>query len=904
MKKNKFLVKFFLIAIPLLLIWFALIGYNLKLEQNRVISNLVYNNEIRDRNTEFLIANQMDEVVENLKVIRDADEVENYFLKSTQENFNEVELMFKRVMTNKEDYDQLRLIDENGQEVIRVDNENGVTLVDKVDLQDKSQRYYFLETKVMNKNEIFISPLDLNVEEGVIELPHNPTVRFATPIFDVNNIFKGIIIINYEADYFVRLLEEHASHDEVINFWFYIINKHGKFIFKQDDSNNFSFMLEDSDHLPSKQNNLYSKQVFDENSGVIYSDIGLTTYYDVLTKTREMYPNYTERWIGVHEMDTNALFSIKAFVKEVSLLPNMAVIFLIFFSTFTYAYINDKLRNRESKLEITELIANSTNDGVLITDEQTNIIYVNTAYEDITGYTVDELIGRQPRDYKSGKQDENFYKHMWESVNQTGFWEGMLWDKKKNGILFPMKMRLIEANDKFNKKGKRYVSIFTDLTMQMSKPNGLKEISSKDGNLFVPNEDMMLQLLKQSVVDESFSFMVLNISIANYNHLVTSDSNLESGSAELFVSMLKPFIGESDFIAQTSRNVFALIIDTANIKVEFLEFVENIHKTLSKVMTINNKEIFFKSKIGVSTWPKDTNDLKRLMLNSIIALDWVSNRKSMDIAFFSESMVHELNRENEIESNLRNAIEKDEFFMVYQPQVNSMTNQVVGVEALIRWDSKKLGLVSPAIFIPVAEKSNLIVELGYWIVDRVCKDLKEMMTLSDHVIDNIRCAINLSSNQMQEGNFLEKTFSIISNTGIEFSQLELEITENFLLTNETKNLKILNALRKKGMTIAIDDFGTGYSSLSYLNTLPIDKMKIDRTFIKNYPEKDDGKLAKILVNLAETLGISVLTEGAETKEQVEFLQEIGCNIIQGYYYSKPLDKYTLVEFLKAYKKNS
>lgn len=894
--------KTLLVSIPLLLLWSGIIAYNLKVEQNHVITSLEHENEIRDSNTEFLIDNYIDEIIENLKLIRDSDEFKEYISNHSQETFNEVKLMFERVMINKADYDQLRLIDENGYEIIRVDNDDNEVIVCKEEeLQDKSDRYYFKESKMLKYDEIFISPLDLNIENGEIEIPYKPMVRFATPIYDNEDKLKGILIINYKAEYFVKLLEAHEVHKELEKFWFYIVNRNGEFILHQEEKNNFSFMFRETKDLNfSKIDTTAWDQIERYNKGSLINNKELVTYYDILGKTRDKNPKYKERWIAIHQMDISTLFSFKAFLDEMILIKNLTVIFIILVFSFIYGYISENLRKKDDRLEVAELIAGSTNDGVVITDENTNITYVNSAYEEITGYRAEEVFGMQPRDFKSGKQDELFYKNMWSEINLKGNWEGTLWDKKKNGVLYPQKMRIIAMKNKKKKGIHRYVSIFTDMSMEKNKTDMLKDINSTDGNFFIPNEEMMLQLLKKSIEDEEFSFMVLYISIENYNQLITSFLEFESISSEIFIDLVKPMIHEDDFIAQTGRNIFTVIIGTNHIKGDPHKFVDEIHKNLSRTIEVKGKELFFKTRIGASFWPHDTDDIKKLLLNSIIALEWTIARQSKKIAFFSENMIHELNHENEIEGYLKNAIGKSEFYMVYQPQIDSLTNEIVGIEALIRWENEKLGLISPAIFIPIAERSNMIIEIGYWIINQVCKDLKDMVNLANGKMKNIRCAINLSAVQMQEGTFLEKFFEIINDNKVNFNCLEIEITEGLLLLNESKNIDILNELRQIGITIAIDDFGIGYSSLSYLKTLPIDKIKIDRSFIKDYPENDDGKLLDVLVYMADFLDISVLAEGAETEEQIGFLKSIGCRYIQGYYYSKPLDKDSFIKYLNSY----
>lgn len=900
MKLNKKVVKRALvISIPILMVWILFIGFSQKNKKNQIIENVIHQNEIKDSNTEFLVDNYIDEIIENLKIIRDSDEFLGYLNNTSDDNLEQVERLFRRVMSNKEDYDQLRLIDYTGQEIIRVDNmdDDTIKVYTSAELQDKSERYYFLETKALTYDDVFISPLDLNIENGIVELPHKPMIRFATPLYNEEDVFIGILIINYKAEYFVNILEEHESHKDLEKFWFYIVNRYGEFILHQDSSKNFSFMFKENSNLNFDQiDSTIWQEIESSNFGYLEKKEEIVSYYDVLAKTRSEIDNYEERWIAIHRMDISTLLSPSAILKEMLLINNLAIFVLIILFSYIYSFVIEKLKKSDSRLEITELIAGSTNDGVMITDANTNIIYVNDAFQDITGYKKNEVIGRQPRDFKSGKQDDKFYDEMWSNINKTGLWEGMIWDKKKSGVLYPQKMRIIAVKDK-KSDVHHYVSIFTDVSAEKNRSNTLQSADQTGENFFVPNEDMMLQLLRQSVEDKEFSFMVLYIVIENFNQLVTSFSDFELNSAELFINSIKPLLHEEDFIAQTGRNMFAVIIGTKNLDEEPKTFVEKVQKGISNIIEVNGRDFFFKTRMGVSFWPYDTDDLKKLILNSIIALEWSANRSTSEIAFFNEEMINELNKENEIEGYLRKAMDNEELYMVFQPQIDSQTNAVIGLEALIRWHNASLGNVPPSVFIPIAERSNLIIEIGYWIIEEVCKNFSEILSEVSFNYKDMRCAINLSAIQLQEGAFLEKLFNIVDTSTTSYNNIEIEITESLLLTNQNKSIKLLEEMQDKNITIAIDDFGTGYSSLSYLKSLPIDKIKIDRSFIKDYPENDDGELVKILVNMAETLKIDVLTEGAETKEQVDFLSQIGCLKIQGYYYSKPLVKDKLIQFL-------
>ncbi|MGO1713343.1 MAG: putative bifunctional diguanylate cyclase/phosphodiesterase, partial [Senegalia sp. (in: firmicutes)] len=256
----------------------------------------------------------------------------------------------------------------------------------------------------------------------------------------------------------------------------------------------------------------------------------------------------------------------------------------------------------------------------------------------------------------------------------------------------------------------------------------------------------------------------------------------------------------------------------------------------------------------------------------------------------------DIQKEQEIKMMLNKAIIYDEFSINYQPQIDSRNNQIVGAEALLRWNTKKYGFISPAIFIPIAEKTGQIVEIGYWVIDRV---FNEYMIFKENINENFRICINISPMQFNDENFIKRIKESIIKNNIDTNYFELEITENLLLDDLTKVNKKLKELKDLGFTIAIDDFGTGYSSLSYIKQLHIDKLKIDRAFIKDYPEKDNGEIADIITIMSRTLRLEVIAEGVETKEQVDYLRSKVCHLIQGYFYSKPIPPSDFVKYLKG-----
>ncbi len=901
-KKNVFR-RFFIIVLPVLIIWCGIVIYNLSVEKNYVIKNLITENLMRDESTAQYIKNYMMEIEENMKLVRDSNELNDYVNNPTEKTKQAVSEMFFRVMNNKPDYDQMRYIDNKGNEIIRVNNGKDVWFTAQNELQNKGDRDYFTGTMMLSAGDFYISPFDLNMENGEIEVPYKPTIRFSTPIINSEEEKVGMLIINYLAYSFVDILSEKYQYEKIEDSKYYVLNKNGEFILHHQEEMNFSFMFDENASLCMSDEDEIIWEILQGNDhGSEVTDNRLITYYDVLQPVKQINTTYDEKWILVREMNLTPLFSMSSIMNQIFLTNNVFVFLLIIIFTFIIAMIVETLKRKDNQLEITRKIAETTNDAVIITQKDTTIIYINEAYENATGYSSSEVIGKKPSEFKSGKHDDSFYKKMWQSISEEGYWEGMLWDKKKDGLLYPKKLKIIAVEDK-NGGTQSYIGIFSDLSTNKRKSDCFDSLKYSDGNFTLPNEEMMLELLDKTIQNKQFSFMVLYITIENYNQLISMFRDKELKTSELFIDLIKPLIHEEDFVAQTGRNLFSVIVDMQHIHMDPEMYVFKVHKELTKVMQIEGQNMFFKIRIGVSYWPNDADDVKKLLLNSIIALEWSALRRSSEIAFFSEKMIEQLNQENEIEGYLRQALEKEEFFIVYQPQVDSETNRMIGMEALLRWKNPKLGFVSPAVFIPIAEKNRLIIDIGNWVIKRVCEDIQYLNKTYNELMSGLRCAINLSPIQMEESGFLDKLNGTLNAFDVGRHQFEMEITEGLLLNNETRNISILEKMRNSGITIAIDDFGTGYSSMSYLNTMPIDKIKVDRTFIKNYPEYDDGKLAKILIEMAKSLELEVLTEGAETKEQVDYLKNIGCSIVQGYYYSKPLELEAFIAYLKKNIKN-
>ena len=566
--------------------------------------------------------------------------------------------------------------------------------------------------------------------------------------------------------------------------------------------------------------------------------------------------------------------------------------FILAIVIVTYYFKKDK-----NQLELTKNIADSTNDAVIITDSNTNILYANRAFEKYTGYRREEVMGLRPSHFKSDKQGRDFYKDMWKEINEKGIWQGDLWDRKKNGVIYPKNLTIIAIKDKSNGRTVNYIGIFKDLTNLKETEKYVSKLKNYNLSTNLPNENLLVKLMKNSITSDKRLFAVIYFSIDNYNKMIVQFGKGQYKQLiKVMINNIESITTKDDFIAQTSASKFVIVLKSKENINTTKEFMDEFVEKSKRAVILDEKEMYLDIKSGIAVYPKDGENANELISNANIALEMLLGDKGENYRFYKPEFRELLSRESELELLLSKAIVNNELDIYYQPQIESYRENMVGAEALLRWKNEKLGHVSPAKFIPVAERTGLIVEIGNWIIDRVCGDIKSFEGLKG---DDFKVSINISAVQFKDSDVLKQMTEAIERYGINPKNLEIEITESLLLEDLDVINEKLKMFKDLGISVAIDDFGTGFSSLSYLKKLNIDKLKIDRSFIKDYPENDNGEMVEIITAMGKKLKLKVITEGAETKEQVDYLRRVGCNLIQGYYYSKPLPKDSFEEFYKS-----
>ncbi|TCK98567.1 PAS domain S-box-containing protein/diguanylate cyclase (GGDEF)-like protein [Natranaerovirga hydrolytica] len=552
---------------------------------------------------------------------------------------------------------------------------------------------------------------------------------------------------------------------------------------------------------------------------------------------------------------------------------------------------NDLMDTEELKenLELITNVLENASEGFVITNaKQTEIIYVNKAYLKITGYTREEAVGNNTTLLKSGYQDVHFYKKMWEIIRKEGFWKGELWDKTKNGNLVAVSLMVLEIK---NEKGivTNYVGILSELTKQKEIEEKVQYLSSHNVLTELPNRYIFIEKINEMIkkIDDQEarkSISVITLDIDKFIH-VNDTYGYDVGDELLkeIAYRLKSMLPKEIYLAHFNEDTFGIMGEINGEALETLIF--SIRKLFKDPFNIREKEILLTVGLGVNVYP-DTEQLGRDVVNNaekaMLEAKKIGRNK---VFYFTEHLNEKLSRRIALENDLRSALTNQEMFIEFQPQVELSSEKVNAAEALIRWEHKEFGLISPGEFIEIAEKTGDIVKIGQWIIEKCCEYLR---THQDKMKD-FTIAINISPYQLNHRNFSKHFDDILKTNGISTNNIEIEITESLMMENMERNINKLEELTSKGIKIAVDDFGTGYSSLSYLLKLPISKIKIDKSFINALEESEESKMiVRTIIDMSHNLGYKVIAEGVETLEQLEFLKNHNCDQIQGYYYSKPI----------------
>ena len=551
-------------------------------------------------------------------------------------------------------------------------------------------------------------------------------------------------------------------------------------------------------------------------------------------------------------------------------------------------------------IELSDNIIKNTHEAIMVCDKNKYITYINPSFTRMTGYTQTDLQGKTPKTLSSGKQTKNFFKTMWADINNKGHWQGEIWNKRKDGSDFLEWLSITAILNEYNELT-HYTAFFTDITEQYIAKEKRKFQDSYDTLTKAANKKTLFTFIENSIIQYSnqlectapAALLVVDIDFFNkFNSLYSH----EFGDEVLIQvsNRLQSLIRASDIVARTSGDNFALFINHLTDHNSIVYFIDKVTNAFSKPFLIDDINIKITLSLGVAYFRQDAQDVHRLFEKAEQAMFAAKDNGRNSYEFYSQLLSDKANKEEQLKLSLESAIENDEFSVVYQPIVSLKNKSVTKFEALIRWNNHGLW-VSPTDFIPTAEKFGLISKIGDLVLNKACIELSKLKEVGySDIIINVNRSIYEFSSDVNDTSWL----STIKKYNINPKSICFELTESVLAPENDRCITFLKKLQLAGCTIALDDFGTGYSSLNYLRRFPIDTLKIDRGFISEMTNVEgDRVLVSAIISMAKALGISVVAEGVELKEEVDILTSLDCDYIQGYYFSKPLAPELLAQYL-------
>ena len=610
-------------------------------------------------------------------------------------------------------------------------------------------------------------------------------------------------------------------------------------------------------------------------------------------------------WIGVGESSENELN--KNVIKSIVFL--LIVLFLvILISLYLKSKVKkvtseilkrtDELEKVIKELNISEQAISGATEGICITDISGNILKVNNSFCQLSGYEKEELLGKNPRILKSGKQDAQFYLEMWESIIKTGSWRGEIWDRKKNGEIYP-KWLAIDTIVCKSDDTTYYLGISTDITKLKNTEEKVNQLAYYDDLTKLPNRRFFYEILERVVVRTKKHNKLAALLLLDLDRFKMINDTLGHSAGDIVLKItanrLKKSLKKSDTIARVGGDEFAIILEDVENTQQIIIICQRIIEAISKNIEINNTSVLAGGSIGIVVIPVDDTEVEGLFMKSDAAMFHAKELGKGQFSFYSKE-IQKKNKEFVImENKLREALNHNEFSLFLQPKVLIENNKprIIGAEALIRLTPKEESIIFPDRFIKIAEDTGLIIPIGKWIIEDACK--KIFLLKKQNINTNI--AINVSVRQLENFDIVSILKHAIERNNISPWDLEIEITESAFSKNIEKVIEILIQIRNLGIKIGIDDFGTGYSSLSSLLKLPIDYLKIDKSFIDRLGEKE---LVSSIIAISKNLNLGIVAEGVETKNQIDLLSKYNSIVIQGYYFSKPLNFEDFIHFYKNF----
>jgi len=548
----------------------------------------------------------------------------------------------------------------------------------------------------------------------------------------------------------------------------------------------------------------------------------------------------------------------------------------------------EEAKARQRERQAATVFENSA-EAIMVTDAKQRVLAVNRAFTEITGYEEAEILGQRPKRLGSGYQDAAFFKTMWQVIDDTGFWRGEIWNRRKDGSTYPARMTITSVRDDDDRL-LNYIGIFSDISEAKRSEEELYRLAHNDALTGLPNRTLLRARMEQSLQrakrdDRMLALLFIDLDLfKNVN-----DSLGHSVGDELLKRVARAIereVRKADTVARLGGDEFVILMDGIDNPSTAAHLAERLCQLVSQPFQVGDRELRLTASVGVSLFPNDGKSMDSLLSNADLAMYRAKDQGRNTYRFFEAEMTARAMQRLHLETALRGALARNELEVVYQPQFTLKNGRIHGAEALLRWTHPELGKVSPADFIPIAEEIGLISDIGGWVLEQACRQVRTWDATGFSVK---RIAVNVSVQQVERVDLVDEISAILKRTGLAPGRLELEVTESLLMRNVERVVINLNALRDLGVSLAIDDFGSGFSSLGYLKTLPISHLKIDKSFIDGVTiDENDDAIARAILALGRALGLDVIAEGVETLDQADFLKREGCHEVQGYLFGRPM----------------
>lgn len=559
-------------------------------------------------------------------------------------------------------------------------------------------------------------------------------------------------------------------------------------------------------------------------------------------------------------------------------------------------------KESEAELRLSAIVFENSFEGIMITDAKGAILRTNKAFTRITGYLFSEVYGKNARLLQSGRHNAEFFSSLWKSLEESGYWNGEIWNKRRNGEVYPQKLSISVIK---SKEGTvlNYIGILEDITEKKQTEERIHRLAYYDELTELPNRVLFQERLKRALVHAKRNNRWVGLLFLDLDRFKSINDTMGHPAGDqllrLTAERLKNCVREEDTVVRMGGDEFILILfnmkpnDRAHQGAQ--KVARKVLTSLSQPFSIGGREVFIGASIGVAFYPQDGTQSTQLLKNADLALYHAKALGRNNAQFYTEEIHHKMVSRIDLENELRRAVQSNELQLYYQPQACIETGRLSGVECLLRWYSPQRGLILPSEFISIAEESKLISAIGEWTLRTACQQASSWLK-QGYRLPSI--SVNISGKQVAEPKIFEQVQNILLETGLSPHHLDLEITESILVEDITTVIETLKRLKSIGIRISIDDFGTGYSSLSYLKRFPIDTLKIDRAFVRDITvDADDAEMIAAIIALAQNLNLGIVAEGVETWGQLEFLRHHHCRFVQGYLISHPLPPPAMTKLL-------